>query len=154
MKIYIAAPLRMRDELRPYADKLQDSGHEVVSHWIFGRDTWKDEDKEGCFFANEDLEEVLSCDIFVFYLPRPREVVSKFMKATSEVNYLLSDENALMILRHGGVTGGKDVELGCAIALRKRLYGIGTPINVFHRLPQIQWFQDFEGFFKKFLEKT
>jgi hypothetical protein len=67
MKIYIAAQFESRKRLRPYADKLWNMGHEVVSSWL------NETSKPPCMphaafmrkLAFKDCSEIQSADLLI-----------------------------------------------------------------------------------------
>ena len=108
MKIYIAASFTSRDRIRPLADKLWQSGYEIVSTWI--NETKRPSEMDMTLFhrklAIKDLAEVKSADLLI-------------------VDTLDS--------RSGG---GKSVEFGFALGKFQTtlIYRVGPATNVFHQL--------------------
>jgi nucleoside 2-deoxyribosyltransferase len=117
MKAYLASRWSRIRELRAYATRLTDLGHEVTSRWIY-RDEPNVvdlESDEAETVAVEDLQDVLRADTLIFFAETPRTPTR----------------------------GGRFVELGFAIATKKRLICIPGKENVFSALSQIEHFDSF-----------
>jgi nucleoside 2-deoxyribosyltransferase len=127
MKIYLAARYSKRPTLQRWAEKLQELGHEIVSRWALRNSDHKLVDglspkaatDERIRFAEEDIEDLIQCDMVVSLMEEPR----------------------------GKGRGGRHVEFGYALALHKDMVIIGPKETVFHELPQIDHFTSFEEFF-------
>jgi hypothetical protein len=67
MKVYIAGQFESRKRLRPYADKMWDLGHEVVSSWL--NEVQKPEHMSHAEFmkklAIKDIAEIQAADLLV-----------------------------------------------------------------------------------------
>jgi nucleoside 2-deoxyribosyltransferase len=109
--------------MRRYRDALGVYGHEVTSRWIdmhggkypgsFTPQQLAD-DPEYCNVLGEhDLEDIRAADIM--------------MSFTSPDN---------------GGKGGRHVEFGYALALKKHLVIVGPRENVFHTNPRIEWYAE------------
>ena len=139
MKIYIAATFARAPEMAAIADRLRERGHEVTSEcwhdstieeqhqeydeWMRGRH-WDDE--EAVTFdrwcAQNDARGVRQADMVVF-------------KTDSDSAVYRS-------------TGGRHFELGLAVgAGGKYLCLVGEPENVFHHVPIIRCYPDWNAFF-------
>ena len=118
-RIYLAARYGRRNELNGYATDLRDRGFEVTSRWLQGdkQRHGKDaadavENKEGVspvfgrLFAIDDYEDIARSDIMVAFTETPR---------TSS-------------------RGGRHVEFGIALALRKKIIVVGPRENIFYCL--------------------
>lgn len=111
MKIYLASPFEKQAEMRTLRKVFQKDGHSVIARWL-------DEPAEAfsagdIHFQNHalrDLEDITACDLVVVNNPS---------------DYF-----------HAG-TGGRHVELGFALGLKKEVILYGWPSNVFHALPQV-----------------
>lgn len=122
--IYLAARFSRKRELQGYARRLADLGVNVTSRWLRdGAHEWTGTPDHliphvaQAAFAGEDLEDVATADAFVLF--------------TEEVN------------RHG-TRGGRMVELGYALALKKNVAIIGPRENVFcHLVTQYETFDAF-----------
>lgn len=112
MKIYIASKFASRHRLRPMKFQLKQMGFEVLSDWMDPNplDDTLDGDYDSIgnhpaasnAIATRDERQVGECDVFV---------IDTFDQS---------------------VTGGREVELGMAIALHKPIYRVGPIRNVFH----------------------
>jgi nucleoside 2-deoxyribosyltransferase len=117
MRIYIASRWSRIREMRAYATRLQDLGHEITARWIY-RDEPNVEDLESDEaenVANEDIADVLRADTLILFAETPRTPTR----------------------------AGRMVEFGVAIGTRKRLICVGGKENVFSALAQIEHFDSF-----------
>lgn len=120
MKIYLAARYSRRDQMRELAAELRRLGHTVTSRWLGGTHELGPEGRSveaetrlRAEFAREDLDDVLAADCVVSVTEAPDAKPSR---------------------------GGRHVEFGVGLALGKRLVVIGHRENVFHTLPQVEFF--------------
>ena len=117
MTIYLAGKFSARERLRPIRDRLVGLGYKVNSTWI-----------------DADLTVSYSSDWGTRY---------EAIRDTSEISkadwFILDtlDEN---------VTGGREVELGMAYMMNKRITIVGPNRNIFHNLTQ-EHCQSWEEFF-------
>lgn len=126
MKIYLASRYSRREELCVYANVLKAAGHEVTSRWLDGNHQIDDaglsvqaQHSERVRIASEDWQDLLTAEICISFTETPRSTNSR---------------------------GGRHVEFGAAMALSKRVIIIGPPENVFHCLPQVERYLDWEDF--------
>lgn len=118
MRIYLAGRYGRREELRSYASELTSMGHTVTSRWLNGDHTIKDKAltdgtlafKEAQRFACEDWNDVADSDSVISFTEPPHGTNSR---------------------------GGRHVELGAALALKKGIIVVGFRENVFHYLPEV-----------------
>lgn len=116
MNIYIAARYSRKDEAQDLAHDLVDLGHSIASTWIYQvEDEMLYEQGPGAAgrFARKDLTEVAACELLV----------------------ALSEEESNPWGR-----GGRHVEFGYALGLKKSIIVIGPKENLFHYLPGITHF--------------
>lgn len=125
-KIYLASRYDRLHEMQGYRDLLQGAGYAVTSRWVSGEHEMKEHHdfqhkypECNIAFAVEDLEDVIRSD-WVISFTEPLESPTR--------------------------RGGRHVELGIAIGYKKRLIVIGHRENVFHYLPQIEFFRTWEDF--------
>lgn len=127
MKFYLAAQYERHPEMREIRTRLRDHGHVVTSRWI-DQHNGSAPDAAGTLqlnqspahytvFANKDLFDLDVADAMIFF----------------------SSGNG------SKGRGGRHLELGYALALGKPVYFVGQRENVFHTLPQLQVYSDFEG---------
>lgn len=123
MRIYLAARYSRHKELQKYAEELISQGHDITSRWIWGDHQIDDKGLsveakrfERERFATEDFDDLLEADIVISFTEEPRSSNSR---------------------------GGRHVEYGMALALRKRCLVVGPRENVFHCLPWIPVFDSF-----------
>ncbi len=97
-------------------DRLTVNGHIVLSRWL---DTmWRETDEHGSSaappqyreeYATKDLEDVAACELFVSFTEPPRS----------------------------STRGGRHVEYGAALALKKLIAVVGHRENLFHHHPRV-----------------
>ena len=126
---YLAARYSRREELCEYKAALEARGHLVPARWLLGEHQVHGVEAARAFecdgpvpadqavlFAEDDMEDLLGADVLVAFSETPR---------------------------HGATRGGRHVELGVALGLRRA--GVGRPAifvvgpleNVFHALPEV-----------------
>jgi len=120
MKIYLASRYSRFREMQGYRDELESAGHVVTSRWINGDHQIDDQglsvqakEAERIRFASEDRDDLLTADCVVSFTEAPRSSNSR---------------------------GGRHVEHGMALALGKRVMVVGHRENVFHCLPEVEFF--------------
>lgn len=116
--IYIAGFFDTRARIRPYAEALQERGYRVLSSWIWVPAEFSMERPEIAWnmIAERDLAQV--------------EAADRFILDTIDVT----------------PRGGREVELGYALALHKHMTIIGPRRNVFHHIAAA-YFDTWEQFF-------
>lgn len=133
MKIYLASRYSRRDELSAYAAVLKDLGQTVTSRWLDGhheiikemRDEYAYLERQR--FAQEDWEDLMAADVCINFTEPPRSEHSR---------------------------GGRHVEFGGALAAKKRCIVIGFRENVFHCLPQVEFYTSFNDFLGEVLVRA
>jgi hypothetical protein len=120
MRVYLASRWSRIKEMRTYACRLQDLGHEVQSRWIWrGEPNVSNLDSPDAErVAVEDLEDVRESDCLILFAEAPRTPTR----------------------------AGRMVEFGAALAAGKRIVIIGGKENVFTCLPQIEHYASFHDF--------
>lgn len=114
MRIYLAAPFTAQDRMKGVRDVLTAIGHEVTSTWI-------------------DLAEIGEATDF--------DPVRCAPHAASDMADLLRADAVAVFTEYGlSTTGGQHVETGMALAAGKRVFVIGPRRNIFHTLPQVEFF--------------
>jgi len=116
MKIYLASRYSRIAEMRGYRAQLERVGHVVTSRWL---DQHDDEDQAAhsaplAVFAKVDCDDVAAADCVISFTEEPRG---------------------------GHSRGGRHVEHGMALAWNKRVIVIGHRENVFHSLPEVEFFE-------------
>lgn len=126
LKIYLAARYSRREELCIYRAELQALGHTVTSRWLNGDHQVDDKglsaqahESERVRFATEDWDDLMAADCCISFTEIPRSERTR---------------------------GGRHVEFGGAMAAGKRCIVIGPRENVFHCLPSVEYFQDWDWF--------
>lgn len=118
MKIYLASRYSRREQMRSVRDELQRLGHTVTTRWL---DTEWPGDERGSSavppeylteYAIKDVEDVMAADCVISFTEDGRTP---------------------------GL-GGRHVEFGIAVALGKRLIVVGYRENIFHHLPQVEFY--------------
>ncbi|SRR6266699_3918706 len=124
MRIYLASRYSRFRELQGYRAELEAAGHTITSRWINGDHQIDDaglstqaKESERIRFAQEDRDDLLKADWVVSFTEAPRSSNSR---------------------------GGRHVEHGFALALGKRVVVVGYRENVFHCLPEIEFFSTWE----------
>ena len=124
MRIYLAARYSRYQELQGYATELERAGHEVTSRWIQGNHQISDKElseeaaeARRIQFAQEDLADLFKAELCISFTEVPRGSNSR---------------------------GGRHVEFGIALGVGKPTYIVGHRENVFHCLPQVQFFPTWE----------
>ena len=118
--VYLAARYDRLHEMQGYRDLLEGAGYNVVARWVNG----EHEMQEGKphlhhHFAKEDVEDVLRSDWVINFGESPDSTTRR---------------------------GGRHVEFGIAVGLKKRLILIGHRENVFHHLPQVEFYRSWQEF--------
>lgn len=121
IKIYLAARYSRHIELSNYAQELENKGFIVTSRWIKGSHQVSTEEMENELgrekrerFAREDLEDLMAADFVISFTEAPRSDASR---------------------------GGRHVEFGIAWAQQARLIVVGYRENVFHCLPEVEFYE-------------
>ena len=115
MKIYMAGYFNTRQRLYPWRDRIIATGHEVSSSWLHEPREVPDHEY--------DSNKVLTVE--------EQEVVA--VRDLDEI-----DQSDLVIVDTFDVTprGGREVEIGYAMALGIPFWIVGPPRNVFHHLAE------------------
>lgn len=118
--IYLAARYSRHPEMRHARDIIEGAGFgTVVSRWIEGNHQLADDEAEpateAARFALEDMHDLEGASTLIAFTEPPRT---------------------------GATRGGRHVELGMALALRKEVIVVGPRENVFCYLPMVEWFPD------------
>ncbi|MHB1762642.1 MAG: hypothetical protein ACYCS4_07885 [Acidimicrobiales bacterium] len=127
--VYLAARYSRREELCRYKTDLEAAGYQVPARWLLGEhqvhglEAARAVEADGpvpaeqaVLFAEDDIEDLLGADIIVNFTEAPRS---------------------------GATRGGRHVELGVALGLKRvgagrhDIYVVGPLENVFHALPEI-----------------
>lgn len=112
VKIYLACPWDSRELAKEAAEKFEAAGFEITHDW-WNYDNISTGDLEKHEeYANEDFRAVQNCDIL----------------------FLMN------LQERGKETSGKAVETGIALALHKRIIGMGIRYtNIFQYLKEVEW---------------
>lgn len=126
MRIYLAARYARHQEMRQYARELITLGHTVTSRWILGdHDIRSHGESESATYmalwAAEDWDGVLAADVVISFTEAPGDVP-------------------------GRSRGGRHTEFGIALTLGKRCVVIHYRENVFHWLPQVEFYSTWDAF--------
>lgn len=109
--VYLAAAFRRQAEMRNYAQLVRAHGCTVTSRWLTALEDAPDDLDGQRVAAVQCLEDVAAADVVIAFT-EPRD--------------------------SGYWTGGRHVELGYALALRKRVFVLGPHENVFHAAPGVE----------------
>jgi hypothetical protein len=125
-KVYLASRYIKHVELQTYAAELSSNGYIITSRWIWGSHQISDEglslqaeESKRIAFANEDFIDVRNADVVINFTEVPRSCNSR---------------------------GGRHVEFGLALAWKKRCIVIGHRENIFHCMPHVIFYNDWEHF--------
>jgi hypothetical protein len=127
--MYLAAAYSRRLELYEYAKRLEDNGFWVNARWVLeGHDIPEGtSDKEAARlrakWAQEDWDDINKSTMVVSFTDGTLDYQSR-------------------------KRGGRHVEFGIGLASDKEMVLIGPRENVFHHLPEVKQFADFEKFLK------
>jgi len=119
-RIYLAARYSRFPEMVVRAKVLTDLGHVITSRWIRGDHDIRahgqsEADRFLPLWAQEDWEDLLAADLCISFTEPPGEAP-------------------------GRSRGGRHCEHGIALATGKRVIVVGYRENVFHWLPQVEYF--------------
>lgn len=120
VRIYLAARYSRYPEMREVRAILQQTGFTVTSRWIDCHDGQLEES-----FTPEALNSPYGPDVCA---PYGKADVDDLIAADCVVSYTGNG---------GGGKGGRHVEFGLAMGLRKRLVIVGPRENIFHCLPEV-----------------
>ena len=112
MNIYLAARYDRRDELLDYALELNNMDHYVTSRWIYII-TPETIEVESNIISLRDIQDIENSDTLICFSENPDSSYGR---------------------------GVRHVELGIALALKKRVVVVGPRENIFHTLPGIEHF--------------
>lgn len=120
----MAARFSMKPEIAEKAEELREMGIEITSRWL--AETAAPTAQLGDFddpyltqTAEVDVEDINEGEGLVFFSVPPTMPVAR---------------------------GGRHVEFGMALALKKAIYVVGPKENIFHYLPQVRVFATWEDF--------
>ena len=127
MRFYLAGSYGRREELSRYAKKIEEVGHLVTSRWL---------DKENVPYENP-----------ITFFPKSAEQDIEDIHDAQFLILFTEDRRGKMR------SGGKDVDMGVALALHKQIILVGPRLNVFHYLPGITRFRRWEDAWEQLFEK-
>lgn len=117
MRVYLAAAFERQQELRAYREALSARGIEVTSRWL---------DIEG----SSQVDGTAEC-----------EEDARAVHAQEDLDDVAAADALISFTGTSG-RGGRHVEFGFAVATGKRIMLVGQRENIFHFLPQVEWFED------------
>ena len=116
MIVYLAARYDRKEELYAYSKELKSHGVTIGSRWIYNE--MEEFESFGIvheIWATIDVEDIHNADVII----------------------LFSESPTARTLR-----GGRHVEFGVALAMKKKLIIVGPKENIFHTLPQVHVFPE------------
>lgn len=122
MRIYLAARYVRKAELVHYAAVLRHLGHVCSPRWLYSEHDLPAgaPPEAGLQFALEDWQDIQAADCVISFTEAPSPDTP------------------------GRARGGRHVEFGIAVALRKRVLVVGWRENVFHYLPVVEFHETFD----------
>ena len=124
MKFYIASRVKNKELVKSIHQKLIDSGHTVLSTWVYGKNysPYENHIEESKILAKECLEDINECDVFI----------------------LISDESGSGMYTELGVALSKSFEN------KIKIYIVGDYINqsVFFFYPGVKRFKTIDEVFE------
>jgi hypothetical protein len=129
-KVYLAARYSRHNEMQGVRDVLSALyGIETTARWIDCHT-----DVVGDFTSSFTVE-------FLNQYPEKCAPLGQH-----DVDDLMAADTVISFTSNDGGKGGRHVEFGMAVALRKRLIVIGPREHVFHTLSAVEWFPDWPHF--------
>ena len=134
LTVYLAGPYAARDLLGQYARELEQIGYRVGTRWLSEDHSITPAtegpalalaDEQAASHAHDDLIDVGKADILIAFTAAA--VLPEYDRATR------------------GTSGGRHIETGYALALKKPVVLVGQPENVFHRMPRVTRCADWHG---------
>jgi hypothetical protein len=125
MKVYLAARYSRFPEMQKYAKELLEMGHVVTSRWILGDHELRahgdaEADHWAPLWALGDYDDLCVAETIISFTEPPGDVP-------------------------GRGRGGRHVEHGIALALGKCCIVVGYRENVFHWLPQVAFYPQWDA---------
>lgn len=111
MKIYLSGPWDGRAQLRGYRNELTQVGYRVRASWLD-----EPEDAAPATAAHTDLADLRAADLLVAFTPHALGL------------------DPADVAHH---SGGRHIEAGYALARHCPVVLVGSPENIFHRLPTV-----------------
>lgn len=145
-RVYLAARYSRRMELCGYREQLRGAGFNVQSRWLDGGHQISDtgtpigDSGEALVetggneaaqlrhkFATDDFEDVCSAEIVINFTEPPRAKANR---------------------------GGRHVEFGIALALKKQVFVVGHRENIFHWLDHVEFYETWDELLTALREDT
>lgn len=120
MKVYIAGKYTAKERLKIEAEKLRDQGFSVTSTWLEEEDDPSIQLKDVTFERQQDI-------------------------ATRDLMQIRDSDVLILDTLDDNPRGGREVEFGSALALRKVVIRVGPAVNVFHSIVDMA-FKNWEDF--------
>lgn len=123
LKIYLAARFGLWEAMQDYAERFEALGHETVSSWYHGivPNTPEDNDPETlCDEAQNDINDIAEADLVIVF--------------TESLDVHVS----------GASRGGRHVEMGVALGMKKAVWVVGPRENLFCHHPDVVVFENFD----------
>lgn len=125
-RIYLASRYTRIAEMQGYRDELRERGYLITSRWVEGEHKmteapdYQQSHAQRQSFAQDDYDDLQAADWVISFTEEPRTP--------------------------GATRGGRHVECGLGLAWGKRTTVIGHRENVFHYLPQVEFFETWHQF--------
>lgn len=147
MQIYLAARYSRRIELCEYRKTLLLMGHAVQARWLDGNHQLDNSGKpisesgEALVEGNDESTDVTAAIL------RGKFADDDFQDCTQAEMIISFTEEP----RSGHSRGGRHVEFGIGLAKGAVMVAIGHRENIFHWLPQVYFFDTWEGFLEHWI---
>ena len=118
MNVYLTARFARKDEMAAYAEELNKLGHVVTSRWLL------------------DVE----------FDPRtPLSHPNWSQLAQQDLDDIRRADALISFTETSGGGAARHVELGIGLGLGKRVYIVGSAEHLFHTLPQLEVYPDWDA---------
>jgi hypothetical protein len=130
VRVYLSARFGRAEEVFQRGQELIQLGYDVASRWYHAdADESKLTPADWARIAADDIADIERADVLVAFTEEP---IGSGYVAASEVN--------------GALRGGRQAELGYALARKLRVVVIGPRENAFHHLPGVEQFDSWDAY--------
>lgn len=133
MRIYLASRYSRNAEMRACRDDLEAMGHVVTARWI-------DLHADTKGYVSGGALGILEKSFTPEQLSATPKLCSEY--AVADWRDIIVSDCIISFTCGTGGKGGRHVEFGIGLGTSKRMIVVGPRENVFHTLPQVEWFED------------